>query len=115
MAETTSAPWRIAANTKEQRSFDVLDGEQDSVDISTWTVDARIRDRPGGTVLWTFPAEFVAVNAPGEVVLTIPAPVSAGWAWTTGWYRIRCYDPASDEDNPDASRVLSGPVVIDPD
>lgn len=115
MADTTSAPWRIAANTRETRSFDVLNGEDGDVTITGWTVDARIRTRPGGIVLWTFPAEFVSIETPGTVVLTVPAPVSAGWAWTTGWYRIVVSDPASPEGNPDASRVLQGVVVIDPD
>lgn len=116
MGRTTVAEWQINANAREQRTFDVLNGADDEVDITGWTVDARIRTRPGGITLHTFPDEMIEVDPSGQVTLTIPAPTSAAWAWPTGWYRIRVEDPDSpDADNPDASRTLQGPVVVNPD
>lgn len=112
---TTEQAWRITANQRETRTFDVFEGNLE-VDVTGWDVDAKIRTRPGGLVLHTFPADRAVIDAGGQVVLTIPAPVSAAWAWTSGWYRIRVSDPASpDPDDPAASRVLQGPLVVDPD
>ena len=116
MGSTTVAEWQITANAREQRTFDVLDGENDEVDISGWTVDARIRTRPGGLTLHAFPEDMISIDPSGQVTLTVPAPVSKAWAWTTAWYRIRVEDPDSpDADDPDASRTLEGPVVVKPD
>lgn len=114
MGDTTTAAWRITANAKEQRSFDVLNSVDDEVDITGWTVDARIRTRPGGAVLHTFPADMIQIDS-DQVILTVPAPVSGAWAWTTGWYRVVVSDPDSPAENPDKSRTLQGPVVVDPD
>jgi hypothetical protein len=110
---TTDQPWRISANQRERRSFDVFDGPTE-VDITGWTIDAKIRTRPGGDILHTFPAERAVIES-GRVVCTIPAPISAAWAWTSGWYRIVVTNPASPADDPDRSRVLQGPLVVDPD
>lgn len=112
---TTDYAWRVTADQREQRSFDVFEGSAE-VDITGWDVDAKIRTRPGGLVLHTFPAERAVIEDDGRVTCTIPAPVSAAWAWTTGWYRIKVTDPASpDPDDPARSRVLQGPLVVDPD
>lgn len=112
---TTDQAWRVTANQREQRSFDVFEGSTE-VDITGWTIDARIRTRPGGAVLHTFPADHTVIDGDGRVVCTIPAPVSAAWAWTSGWYRIVVTDPDSpDPDDPARSRVLQGPLVVDPD
>lgn len=111
---TTDTAWRIPANARATRTFDVRNGPDDDVDITGWTVDAKIRTYPGGTLLYTVPAGDITVTG-SEVALVIPAPVSATWAFTNGWYRVRVYDPSSDEDDPEASRVLQGPFVVDPD
>lgn len=110
---TTEKPWRIKAGQREQRTFTVADGGQ-SVDVTGWTVDAYIRSRPGSDMLHTFAAEHVSVDG-SQVTLTIPAPVSAAWHWTIGWYRIKVTAPDSPADDPHRSRVLEGPIVVDPD
>lgn len=111
---TTEAAWRIKAGQREQRTFDVNDtgGE---VDVTGWTVDAKIRTRPGGLAVHVFPDQHITV-AGGEVTLTIPAPTSAVWTWATGWYRCVLTNPDSpDPDDPQSSRVLEGVFVVDPD
>lgn len=112
---TSELAWRVTANQRERRAFDVNDSAQQPVDVTGWTVDAKIRTRPGGTVLHTFPEDYASIDGSGQVVCVIPAPVSAVWAWTTGWYRIVVSDPDSPADDPDRSRVLQGPLVVDPD
>ncbi len=112
---TTDAEWRVKADQREQRSFTVDDKAGAPVDVTGWDIDAKIRTRPGGLILHTFTAEYAEIDGDGQVVLTIPAPVSAAWAWTEGWYRVKVTDPDSDEDDPDRSRTLQGPLVVDPD
>lgn len=111
---TTDLAWRVRANQRERRTFDVRSGPEDDIDVTGWTVDAKVRSRPGGTVLHTIDIADITITG-SQVAVVIPAPISAAWAFTTGWYRIRVVDPASDVDDPEASRVLQGPFVVDPD
>lgn len=115
MGDVVTSTWPIVAGAKSQRAFDVLNSVDVGVDITGWTVDARIRSRPAGLVLHTFPTDMITVNSSGHVVLVVPAPISKAWTWAIGWYRIVVTPPASPVDNPDASRVLQGPVVVYPD
>ena len=110
---TTEKLWRIKAGQREQRTFTVVD-DATLVDVTGWQVDARIRSRPGGPVVYTFPAEHVTTDG-AAVTLTIPAPTSAVWTWPSGWYRCVLTAPAGDPDDPQRSRVLEGVFVIDPD
>jgi hypothetical protein len=115
MPDTTTYGWRIEAGERSEISFPVLDSAGDEVDVEGWTVDAKIRTRPGGTVLYTFPTDYVSIDSSGTVTVTIPAPVSKAWAFTAGWYRVVITDPDSSLDDPDSQRVVQGVVVIDPD
>lgn len=115
MGDTTTKLWPITAGAKEQRAFDVLNPSDVGVDITGWTVDAKIRSRPAGLVVHTFPTDMITVNSSGHVVLTVPAPISKAWTWANGWYRIVVTPPSSPVENPDSSRVLQGPVVVSPD
>jgi hypothetical protein len=78
-------------------------------------VDAKIRNHPGGAVLYTFPVDYVSIDSSGTVTVTVPAPVSAAWAWNSGWYRVVITDPNSSADDPNSQRVVQGVIVIDPD
>lgn len=115
MPDTTVFGWRLEAGERAEISFPVVDADDVPVDVEGWTVDAKIRTRPGGTVLYTFPADYVSIDSSGLVTVTIPAPVSAAWVFTNGWYRVVITDPNSSPDDPNAQRVLQGVVVIDPD
>lgn len=103
--------WHVRQATRERLIIPIL-GE--NVDITDWTVDAKIKTQPGGAVLYTWPTGDIAVAAQ-EVTLTIPAPVSAAWTWGTSWYRVKLIDPDSPADNPAVSRVLQGAIVLDLD
>lgn len=82
--------------------------------IDGWTVDCVIKTRPRGIVLHTFPADRAVIVDDGETVeLTIPAPVSATWTWTTGWWRLKVTDPDSPVDNPHVERIAQGPFILD--
>lgn len=115
MADTTTFAWRIEAGERSEISFPVVDADNTPVDVEGWTVDAKIRNRPGGTVLYTFPVDYVSIDSSGTVTVTIPAPISASWAFTSGWYRVVITDPNSSADDPNAQRVVQGVLVVDPD
>lgn len=115
MPDTTVYGWRIEAGERSEISFPVLDDDNAPVDVEGWTIDAKIRTRPGGIVLYAFPADYVSIDSAGIVTVTVPAPVSKAWAFTNGWYRVVITDPASSADDPAASRVVQGVLVVDPD
>jgi hypothetical protein len=110
----TEFPWLVRAGARARISFPILDEDDVAQDIDGWTVDVVIKDRPGGTLRYTFPGEDVDI-ADAEVTLTIPGPVSAAWPWRAGWLRVKVTDPATGTEDPDVSRVLVGPVIVDPD
>jgi hypothetical protein len=111
--DTTTYPWRIEQGEREQLNFPVLDDDSNLASIADWTVDAQIKDRPGGTVLYVFPPELAVVNGTDHVTLTVPGSVSAAWLWRTGWFRVVIAAPDTGSGEPAAHRVLEGTVVID--
>lgn len=106
--------WRITQGTSERLLIPILDEAGAPFPVDGWTVDAKIKDEPGGVVLYTWPTSGIAIDG-AEVLLTIPAPVSAAWTWYAGWYRVKLTDPNSPPDNPAVSRVLQGSIFIDLD
>jgi hypothetical protein len=108
-------PWRHTQGERDPVTFQVLDVNDSAYSITGWTVDAKIKTRPKGTVLHTFGEDDIEISPDGfAVTLTIPAAVSSAWTWTTGYYRIKVIDP-SDPDDPTVRRLLQGPFVTDPD
>jgi hypothetical protein len=105
--------WHVRQATRERLIIPVLDDGEPAT-IAGWTVDAKVKTAPGGTVLYTWPTSDIAIVG-HEVILTIPAPVSAAWTWGTSWYRVKLIDPGSSVDNPAISRVLQGALVLDLD
>lgn len=113
LSTTTRAyAWRISQGAREQLNIPILDGDGAPVTLTDYTVDAMIKDRPGGEVLYTWPAEDVEI-AGTAVSLSVPAPVSAEWTWSVGWYRVLLTAPDADPDDPMTARVLQGVIVID--
>ena len=114
--DTTYFAWRIEQGEKETLIIPVLDAANTAFAIPGWTVDAKIKTRPGGDILYTWPAEYAEVTgADLFVTLTIPAPVSEAWTFRNGWFRVKVSDPNSDLDNPTVERILLGPFVVDAD
>lgn len=112
-SETREYIWRVKQGAKERLIIPVLDDGAPK-DVTGFTVDAKVKTRPGGTVLYTWPSDLIEIDG-DEVALLIPAPVSAAWTWYAGWYRVKITDPASPPDDPEISRVLQGAIFIDLD
>lgn len=114
--DTLDWTWRIEQGEREEISIPVLDDNDDPFPVIGWTIDAKIKDRPGGIVLYTWPLELTQIHAGGSSVkLVVPADVSETWRFTTGWYRVKIIDPESDPDDLVTHRILQGPLIISPD
>lgn len=113
-ADTTTFTWRIEQGEREQLTIPIYDENNSLAFITGWTIDAQIKDRPGGDTLYVFPDELAQVFGGGAFIgLTVPAPVSAAWLWRTGWFRVVITEPDTGPVDPTSYRVLEGPVVID--
>lgn len=110
--DTASYVWRIEQGETDPLTIPVTNGGS-PMTVDGWTVDAKIRSNPGGPVLadLTELAEASGTN----VVLTVPAVVSAAWTFSLGWFRVKITDPDSPSDDPTTYRVLQGWVLVDPD
>ena len=114
LSDTTDFAWRVEQGERETIHIPILDSDNAEYLIDGWEVDATIKDRPGGTVLYTWPGEQITVN--GNIIeLVVPAAVSLTWTWTVGWWRVKITDPTSDENDPTVYRVIQGPFVVEPD
>jgi len=115
-ADTTEFVFRIEQGEREPLTIPVLNAFGTASPIPGWTVDAKIKTRPGGAVLYTWPADLAQVTGDGSFIeIRTPASVSAAWAFTSGWYRVKVTDPDSDPDDPTVYRILQGQLVVDPD
>jgi aspartokinase-like uncharacterized kinase len=114
VADPLQFPWAITRATHQALTVPVLDSANSAVTVTGWAVDAVVEDRPGGRVLYTWPAGDATASGT-SVQLTIPAAVSAGWTFRTAWYRVNITDPNSDPDDPNTQRILQGRFVLDPD
>lgn len=109
--DTREYTWRIEAGEREKLTVPLLDGGE-PIDITGWSVKAVIKDRRGGALLYTFPAEHVNING-SEVELTIPAPVSANWVWTVGWWHMEVTPPDPNPLDPPTQIVVAGSFLVD--
>lgn len=113
---TLVSPWTIEAGERQPLTIPVLDAAGAPYSIAGWVVDAAIKDRPGGTVLYQWPTNLAVVSGDGlSVVITTPVPVSTLWRFTNAWYRIKVSDPASPVDDPNVQRILEGSLTVSPD
>ena len=110
--EITNAVWRVEQGERESFTFPVVDNDDTAFPLAGWSVDAKVKDRPGGTTLYTFPGSAVSVVG-NEITLTITAAASTAWTFTHGWFRVVIAD--DDPDDPQKFRVIAGTLVIDPD
>lgn len=111
--DTVEFAWRIEQGEREPLDVPVLDNGAPR-DLTGWTIDAVIKDAPGGTVLYTFPPAQVVVN--GHIVtLIVPAPVSSAWTWTVGWWRMKITAPDPDPVDPETHRVAQGAFLVERD
>ncbi len=114
--DTTTWTWHVEAGERQVLVIPVLDDTNAEFSVLGWTVDAKIKTRPGGETLYTWPAEHAEITDGGvSVTLTIPGPVSEAWLFREAWYRVEISDPASDPDDPSVERILQGQLVVDPD
>lgn len=116
VTHTLYYPWRIEAGEREVLSFPVLNGTT-PFPIPGYTADCKIKDRPGGTVLYTFPAGLAVVSVDGlTVTLTVPPPISLAWTFRYGWWRLKVTEPTpADPLNPNIQRIANGPLLVVPD
>jgi hypothetical protein len=114
---TTTEPtytWTVPAGSLDGITFAILDAAGPRP-VPGWTVDAKIKDRPGGTVLHTFPSTMAVLSGDGTTVtLTIPGDVSAAWTFVNAWFRVKVINPAALVPV-EQRRVLSGPIVVLPE
>lgn len=114
-SDTLEQAWRIEQGERETMTFPVENADG-LFPIDGWDIEATIKTRPGGQLLYTFPAEHIVFDPDDNTVqLVIPGPVSALWTWTTGRYKVMITNPDTDPNDPATYRVLQGPLVIDPD
>lgn len=111
--DTVNYGWRIEQGEREALDVPVLDNGVPRV-VTGWTIDAVIKDAPGGTVLYTFPPAQVVINE-HIIQLIVPATVSAAWTWTVGWWRVKITAPDTDPADPETYRVAQGAFLVDRD
>lgn len=116
IAETKTYPWRIEQGEYSSLTFPVVDSNGDLFPIDGWTIDAKIRERPGGSVLYTWTSDLAVLDSDDNTVkLAIPGPVSSAWTFTTGWYRVKITNTGAAPADATAFRILEGVLVVDPD
>jgi hypothetical protein len=114
-SDTLTYSWRIEQGERERLEIPILNADGDPFVITGWTVDAKVKTEPGGTVLYTWPASSITI-ASNLLTLEIPGPVSAAWTWTTGWWRAVITEPnPADPADPDVHRVIQGTFIMDRD
>lgn len=113
--DTRHWTWRVEAGEREAIDIPILQSDDVTPqDLTGYTIDAKIKTRPGGTVLYTFPLSQVIVED-NIITLVIPAPVSATWTWSVGWWRLKVTAPDPDPADPETDRVIQGAFIVDPD
>ena len=85
-------PWLVEQGEDTTLFVPVLDGDGQPVNVSGWSVDAKVKDRPGGSVLYSFPSEG-AVPDGVRVKLTVPGAASSAFTFSRAWYRVLLTDP----------------------
>jgi hypothetical protein len=111
--DTRVFDWSVEAGERETLTIPVLRlGVPFSV--TGRLVDAAVKTRPGGAVLYTFPVEGWSISVDGfNVELVLPAAVTAAFAFTSAYYRVKVV-PTTPTD-PDVQRLLQGAFLVSPD
>lgn len=112
VSDTTEYRWTVEAGEDEILVVPVLDASGNPTSIAGGSVDARIKDRPGGTTYYEWPDELATIESGGtEVHLKVPATVSETWAFTSAWYRVVVTTPGG---SPTDQRILEGDFIVSP-
>lgn len=102
--------WTTEQGELDQRSIPVLLAGA-PFDVTGWSVDAKIRVRPGGGVLHTWaPGDITAAGT--NVILTILPATSLGWTFQRGWWRCKVIHPT---DPTQVSRIIQGAFRVSRD
>lgn len=109
--DTTEFVWRIEQGERE-RLVVPIENNGAPFNITGYSIDAKIKTEPGGTVLYTFPAEDVTVDG-STIELIIPGPISAAWTFTVAWWRVVITAPNPDPADPETHLVLKGPFLVE--
>jgi hypothetical protein len=113
-ADTLNWTWRIEAGERETLDVPIFLGDGTTPkDVSGYTVDAVIKTEAGGSLLYAFPTEHISIDE-SVVTLLIPAPISAAWVWSVGWWRLVITAPSPDPLDPESDRVVQGAFIVDP-
>lgn len=103
--------WTISQSELVKLQVPVTDGSGQAFDVTGWSVDAKIKDAPGGTVLYTWSNINIVVSGT-TVTLIVPWTDSSTWTFTGGWYRVKIIHPT---DSSQVYRILQGIVQVQPD
>lgn len=112
--DTREFDWTIEQGERERITIPVLDADDNPYAVDGWSVDACIKTRPGGALLYRWPANLINVAGP-QIELVVPGPVSARWTWTEGWWRVVITAPNGPQDDPDTYRIIQGRLCVLPD
>lgn len=112
--DTPEFTWIVEKGEAESMTFPVALGGT-PLDLTGWTVDAKVKVNPGGPVLYTFLPEHIEIGGDdsNEVTLRVPESVSDEWDFSVAYYRVRVVDPEAPIDAPVSYRVLQGPLLVD--
>lgn len=103
--------WEIAAGVLTQLNIPVLDSAGELFTVNGWSVDAKVKTRPGGSVLHTWQPADIAV-AGTSVTLTVLPATSLAWRFTASHYRVKIIHPS---DATQIYRILQGRFDVLPD
>jgi hypothetical protein len=107
----TSFNWTIEEGELVRLRIPVLDADSNPFTVTSWTVDAKIKDRPGGEVLHTWSVGDIEVTGTNVTLTVLPA-TSIAWTFHRGWYRVKVIHPS---DSTQIYRILQGHFRISPD
>lgn len=113
MDDTLVFDWEVEAGERETLTIPVL-REGVPFSVTGRLVDAAVKTRPGGVVLYTFPDEQWSISVDGfNVELVLPAAVTSAFAFTAAYYRVKVVEDVPTD--PDVQRLLQGAFLVSPD
>ncbi len=107
----TRFDWSVDQGELVQLLIPVLDDNDQPFTVTGWSVDAKIKTAPRGTILSTWASQDVIV-AGSSVTLSILPATSLGWTFTKGWYRVKIVHPT---DATQIYRILDGYLTVNGD
>ena len=88
---TTKFNITVQAGANLQFSIKALNADRTVKDLTGYLGRMQIRATPGGAVLLDVTA-YITINGPGGVVtVNVPATLTSGLLWNTGYYDLEIY------------------------